>query len=612
MCGIVGVVSNSPNAFDTLMFGLRRLQNRGYDSAGVCTIGSEFILNKYASGTESALELLDRTSERHANSTIGIAHTRWATHGEKSDINSHPHVSHDAKWALVHNGIIENFKELKTMLLENNYTFQSQTDSEVIANLLAKNYKECGDPMESIQITTAALEGTWGLAIVCADKPNELYCTRNGSPLLIGHFAEYAMVVSEQSGFTSCIADYIVLKNRDICKITRTRTPCGITIETNHVYLLTQTSYGAHDDRPNPYKHWTLNEIHQQPESISRAIGNGGRIETHATVKLGGLEMHAEELLGIDNLFLLGCGTSLNACMLSINYFKDLCSFNCVQICDGADFSMRDVPKFGRTGLILVSQSGETKDLYRCTAIAKQNNLFTIGVINVVDSLIAREVDCGCYINAGSEYAVASTKSFTSQSVVLSMIAIWFAQKKQLNRDKRLQYIRDLRMLQSQTTETLLDLDAKVEIILPLFTQNTSCFVLGKGQSEAIAHEGAQKIKEISYIHCEGYATSSLKHGPFALLCPGFPVILIAPDNEYYSKNENAYNEIKSRNANILWITDKTVTSQYENVIRVPRNETYCDILCTIPLQLLAYKLAIYKGINPDMPKNLAKVVTVD
>lgn len=612
MCGIVGVVSNSTNAFDTLMFGLRRLQNRGYDSAGVCTIGSEFIVDKYASGTESALELLDRTNERHANSNIGIAHTRWATHGEKSDVNSHPHVSHDAKWALVHNGIIENFKELKTMLLEDNYTFQSQTDSEVIANLLAKNYKDCGDPMESIRMTTASLEGTWGLAIVCADNPDELYCTRNGSPLLIGHFAEYAMVVSEQSGFTSAITDYIVLKNRDICKITRTITPRGITIETNHVYLLTKTSQGAQDDRPNPYKHWTLNEIHQQPESINRAIGNGGRIETNATVKLGGLEMHAEELLTIDNLFLLGCGTSLNACMLSINYFKDLCSLNCVQICDGADFSMRDVPKNGRTGLILVSQSGETKDLYRCTTIAKQNNLFTIGVINVVDSLIAREVDCGCYINAGSEFAVASTKSFTSQSVVLSMIAIWFAQKKQLNHDKRLRYIRDLRMLQSQTTETLLDLDARLENIMPLFTQNTSCFILGKGPSEAIAHEGALKIKEISYIHCEGYATSSLKHGPFALLCPGFPVILIAPDNEYYIKNENAYNEIRSRNANVIWITDNIATSQYDNEINVPRNDTYCDILCIIPLQLLAYKLSVYKGINPDMPKNLAKVVTVD
>jgi glucosamine--fructose-6-phosphate aminotransferase (isomerizing) len=294
--------------------------------------------------------------------------------------------------------------------------------------------------------------------------------------------------------------------------------------------------------------------------------------------------------------------------MFGSHYFKDLCDFNCIQVIDGAEFSMSDVPRIGNTGLILLSQSGETKDLYRCVAIAKQNSLFTIGVINVVDSLISREVDCCCYLNAGREVGVASTKSFTSQCVVLSLIAIWFSQYKNISFYKRLKYLRDLNQLIDDVSFLLSTLEKDIDIIIPLFDNQTSCFILGKGQCESIAHEGALKIKEISYIHCEGYSTSSLKHGPFALLCDNFPVVLIGPDDEHFVKNENAYNEIKSRNANVIWITDKHI----KNSIKIPSNKTYNSLLSVIPLQMLGYKLSINKGINPDMPKNLAKVVTVE
>lgn len=610
MCGISGVITNLFNTHDLLMYGLKQLQNRGYDSAGICTLNDNILkINKYASNSENALILLDRTKDLHKDSTIGIGHTRWATHGGKTDINSHPHISSDYKFALVHNGIIENYKEIKEMLIEEKYIFSSETDSEVIVNLLAYNYRETKDVIESINLTIGVLHGTWGLAIICIDKPDEIYCTRNGSPLLVGQSDNYAMVVSEQSAFTHLITEYIVLKNMDVCVIKKNKSV--ITIETRHIYKLSKKNHADCSETSDPYPYWTLKEIYEQTESVKRATGYKGRILSASSVKIGGFDLHMDELINLDNLILLGCGTSYNACMLGMHYFKDLCDFNCIQVIDGADFSMRDVPKIGRTGLVLLSQSGETKDLHRCITIAKQNSLFTIGVVNVVDSLISREVDCGCYLNAGREVAVASTKSFTSQCIVLSLMAIWFSQHSNLCFYKRLQYLRDLEQLSADVSLLLSSIEDEIERILPLFENQTSCFVLGKGQSESVAHEGSLKIKEISYIHCEGYSTSSLKHGPFALLCEKFPVVLIAPDDEHFIKNENAYNEIKSRNANVIWITDKDMKNM-KNVIQIPTNKTYNSLLSVIPLQMLAYKLSVSKGINPDMPKNLAKVVSVE
>jgi len=613
MCGIVGILTNKRNGIDCLINGLKKLQNRGYDSAGICTIdNNKFILHKYASEPNiSALNKLENIKEEHMKSIIGIAHTRWATHGEKSDENSHPHISSDNKFVIVHNGIIENFDSLKTMLITNGYTFKSQTDSEVICNLLSYNYKKFNNVVVSIKESIKLLQGTWGLAIMFIENPNELYCTRNGSPLLIGQTEDYVIVTSEQSGFTQEIKDYIVLKNLDICIIKKDDNN-ELFIETKHNYITKKVTLMEQNIiSPEPYLHWTIKEIYEQNESSLRAISFGGRLISNSEVKLGGLEDKKDMLLKIKNIILLGCGTSYNAGMIGMHYFKDLCNFNSVQLFDGADFNMNDVPKIGETALILLSQSGETKDLHRCIQIAKENRIFTIGVVNVVDSLIAREVDCGCYLNAGKEVAVASTKSFTSQCIILSMFAIWFSQTHNINLEKRMNYIKDLYNLNLQINEVLCNLDVKIEKILPLFSNQNSCFVLGKGMNEAVAREGSLKIKEISYIHSESYSTSSLKHGPFALLCDKFPVILIMPNDEHFVKNENAYHEVKSRKASIVIITNKYM-KDIENIIYVPQNNTYNNILSIIPLQMLAYKLSLSKGINPDMPKNLAKVVTVE
>ena len=326
-------------------------------------------------------------------------------------------------------------------------------------------------------------------------------------------------------------------------------------------------------------------------------------------VKLGGLDRQKTELLELNNLILLGCGTSYFAGMCGIKYFKELCKFSSIQLIDGAEFELNDIPKSGKTGLILLSQSGETKDLHRCLELCKDMDIMTIGVVNVVDSLIAREVDCGCYLNAGREVGVASTKSFTSQVIMLSMMAIWFAQIHDINLQKRKKHIRDLRKLYLDVESILKN--NTIDDLLAVFENKNNCFVLGKDKGEAMAQEAALKIKEISYIHAEGYSSSSLKHGPFALLEKDFPVILIAPENKYFSKNMNVYEEIKSRYATIILVTNKK-TLNLPNTIIVPHNESYADLLCIIPLQLLAFKLAIKRGYNADMPRNLAKVVTVE
>lgn len=605
MCGIISFFGT--DCFEYLINGLKQLQNRGYDSAGICGINKDrkWVIHKYAS-TENinALNELEKRKDEYKGISNGIAHTRWATHGPKTDINSHPHMSQSGLFSIVHNGIIENFHSLKLMLIENGFALQSETDSEVIANLLEFNYE--GDVKMCIQKTINNLEGTWGLAIICLEFPEQLFCTRHGSPLLVGKDDNIAIVTSEQSGFCGLMNDYIVLQNNDICLIEKIENK--IAVITNESYDLKKTTASQFISSPHPYPHWTLREINEQIDSSLRAISLGGRLLSNNEVKLGGLDENKVELMKINHLVLLGCGTSYFSGLMAIHFFKELGNFHSVQILDGADFNDNDIPKNGKTALVLISQSGETKDLHRCIQIGKQHDVFLIGLVNVVDSLIAREVHCGCYLNAGREVAVASTKAYSSQVILLSMMAVWFAQQRDLYPLKRTQYVKDIRNLQYDIQYTL-EKNTFTDDLLNIVNK-PSCFLLGKGKGESVAKEGALKIKEISYIHAEGYSTSSLKHGPFALLEKDFPVILLAPHNEHYSKSENAYEEIKSRHASIVWITNKK--SDKQNCLYVANNETFQDLLMVIPLQLIAYHLSIKKELNPDMPRNLAKVVTVE
>jgi glucosamine--fructose-6-phosphate aminotransferase (isomerizing) len=621
MCGIFGIILNNSNEniYKLVINGLTQLQNRGYDSAGISILKDDVIsVYKYAStNEENALEKLEKLNfvKDNDNTIYSImGHNRWATHGIKNDTNAHPHLSNNKNFSIVHNGIIENYNELKQQLIKNGYIFHSQTDTEVIVNLIEYNYKDskkCKNTFEAIEQTIKELRGTYGLLIQSVYEPDKLFCVRNGSPLLIGQNEDRCIITSEQSGFCNMVNNYITLHNDDICVIEKTNS--RITTTTTHFYTKKNVTLIESELSPFPYEHWTLKEINEQPKVVLNSINKGGRIKGNAEVKLGGLEQHIGVLQKINNVIILGCGTSYFAGLYGMYYFKQLCNFNTVQVFDGAEFNEFDIPNIGNTCFILVSQSGETKDLHRCIEIAKHKNITTIGIMNVVDSLIAREVDCGIYCNAGKEVGVASTKAFTSQVVCLSMTAIWFADLHAVNLKKRTKMVCDLHNL-SKDVENTLDLCKSVVRDISEKIASNHLFLLGKGSDEYIAREGSLKIKEISYIHCEGYSSSSLKHGPFALLDENFPVIILNLDQSHRAKTLNCYQEVKSRNSPIVMISnDRTIAQDVTcDVILVPENKSYASLLGIIPIQLLAYYLSVKKGINPDKPKNLAKVVTVE
>jgi glutamine---fructose-6-phosphate transaminase (isomerizing) len=624
MCGIFGILttkSNKENIYNKIIDGLFQLQNRGYDSSGLSVLNKYKIETyKYASiANESSLDKLKNLNLSHSETDEiyqGIGHNRWATHGIKNDANAHPHVSNDNKFALVHNGIIENYAVLKQFLIENGYNFYSQTDTEVIVNLVSYYYNICNDTFNALQSVIDKIEGTYGIILLDVFNPDKIFCVRNGSPLLIGKNEDCVIITSEQSGFCNLIANYITLNNDDICVIKRAHENSNeLIIKTFHNYIQKNVNIVERDLTPYPYNHWTLKEINHQPTCVLNAINNGGRIKNQCEVKLGGLEQHISILKDIDNIIILGCGTSFYAGLYGMYYLKKLCNFNSVQVFDGAEFNENDICKMGKTALILISQSGETKDLHRCIEIAKQNNLVTIGVINVVDSLIAREVDCGIYCNAGVEVGVASTKSFTSQVVCLSLISIWFAQIHNINENKRVKMISDLHNLSNDFKNTIDDVLEQVKIVAHTFKETCvkNMFLLGKGSDEYVAREGSLKIKEISYVHAEGYSASSLKHGPFALLDENVPVIILNLETNHTSKIMNCLQEVSSRSSPIVLITNQGLDSLSNVVtINVRENISYSSLLGAIPLQLIAYYLSIEKGINPDKPKNLAKVVTVE
>jgi glutamine---fructose-6-phosphate transaminase (isomerizing) len=616
MCGIFGIISlHNIHISKTIIDGLKQLQNRGYDSSGLCLISEtseEIQIHKYAtSENESSIQKLSSLQIKSL-SNIGMGHNRWATHGPKTDINAHPHLSNDGNFAIVHNGIIENFKQLKDFLIQKGFVFHSQTDTEVIINMIQYYYdhENTKSVFCAIEKTIRMLQGTYGIIVMNLYEKNKLYCVRNGSPLLLGQNEDCVIVTSEQSGFCNTMNNYIILQNDDICMIHVNEKE--IHVNTHNDYIHKKVHNVNEQLNPHPFEHWTLKEIYEQPNAVLNAINKGGRIKNNSEVKLGGLEFHLESLKEINNIVILGCGTSYFSGLYGMHYFKHLCNFNTVQVFDGAEFDSYDIPKYGKTALILVSQSGETKDLHRCIGIAKDNELFTIGVVNVVDSLIAREVNCGIYCNAGKEVGVASTKSFTSQVVCLSMCAIWFSQIQCVNKLKRTKMISDLHNLHRDIEKTL---ECSKPLICEISDKIKDCsnmFLLGKGTDEAIAKEGSLKIKEISYIHAEGYSASSLKHGPFALLEDGFPVILMNLSGNDI-KIENCLQEVKSRHATTICISnskDEHFHSDY--FLYIPKNETYSSLLGVVPIQLLAYFISIKKGLNPDTPKNLAKVVTVE
>eukprot|EP00339_Tiarina_fusa_P013163 CAMPEP_0117024498 /NCGR_PEP_ID=MMETSP0472-20121206/18189_1 /TAXON_ID=693140 ORGANISM="Tiarina fusus, Strain LIS" /NCGR_SAMPLE_ID=MMETSP0472 /ASSEMBLY_ACC=CAM_ASM_000603 /LENGTH=712 /DNA_ID=CAMNT_0004730949 /DNA_START=86 /DNA_END=2224 /DNA_ORIENTATION=+ len=625
-CGIIGVVGTDEHkdAREFLLDGLTILKNRGYDSAGLATVpnvGGKMDVAKYASDGNKAdsIDLVRHRSTSQGH-TLGIAHTRWATHGGKTDENAHPHVDSSGKIALVHNGTLNNANELRRELQSEGHKFTSQTDTEVIVKLIGKYYAEGGISLKDA--TAKALEhcdGSWGLGIICSDNPDELVVACNGSPLVIGIGDGRTFIASETSAFNRYTKTFISMKDGEI----------GVLHADGRTLDLSRKQT-APDQKvklsPEPYPHWTLKELMEQPEAIARALGFGGRM-SYERVLLGGLDKEVDKMAKINHMVLSACGTSLNAAKYGERIMKYLGSFDSVTSLDAAETEIKDIPcrnNVKSTGMIVVSQSGETKDVVRVVTAAMDKGVTVMSVVNAVGSLIARTTKLGVYCNAGRENAVASTKAFTTQVTVLALVALWFRELRDrlagADPSQETTQLKECLMRLPIAFGMALGTHEQCKKVAERLQHKEHCFVLGKGYAEPVAHEGALKIKEMCYLHAEGYSGGALKHGPFALIedakgkFGATPIIMIILDDQHAHHMRTAAEEVKARGAELIIITDKPdlAADLDDNPIVIHRNGPMTALGCVLPLQLIAYELAMLRGINPDTPRNLAKAVTVD
>lgn len=607
MCGIVGFIG-AEDAVNYLTDGLTILENRGYDSAGVATLSPDHALTvtKFASRTAcDAITLLKQHAANHVGHRVGIGHTRWATHGGKTDQNAHPHLDAKDRVAVVHNGVIMNSHALRAELERDGIVFRSETDTEVIAQLIGW-YLDRGQSLtEAVKSTLGRIEGTWGLAILSTLQPDTIILARNGSPLVVGIAEGKTFIASEPAAFGLHTRNFISLQNGEIAFVRAD----GHSLDVTRIEKAPEDVIAV---SPAPHPHWTIKEILEQPEAVQRTLNHGARIRDESSVKLGGLEREAERLLRIRHLVIAACGTSYHAGLFGALAMRALQAFDTVQVVDASELTPHHFAPES-AGLLVISQSGETKDVHRALAIAECQNVPVFSVVNAVGSLIARTTQCGVYLNAGRENGVASTKAFVTQVTALELIAVWFAQHRGTQEIRRRQVIDDLRRLPVNiglVLEKRSTLDRIADYLLP----HEHSFILGKGAAEPIAHEAALKIKEITYLHAEGYAGGALKHGPFALITQGTPVFLIILQDKHAELMRTAAEEVRARGAHTIIITDTPALAEgvADDVVLIPRDGVLTPLLSVVPFQIIAYELALKKGINPDKPRNLAKAVTVD
>lgn len=630
MCGISGCIvsvsttsvsttsatSKYPDSVVDVLDSVEILQNRGYDSAGIgyvsnnlSNVSSLHIVKHISSESEGAVKRLrDEIYSRNVTSNLSIAHTRWATHGDVSVCNAHPHYDNeldsDRQIILVHNGIIENYRELRYFLEENypGVNFYGSTDSEVVAKYIRYMLDNCIE----LHVLNNILEGSWAILFVCADEPDKIFYLKNGSPLLIGFNVDKTkcMMVSEMSGFSSDISEYLIVRDSDCGYVTHNEIHSSFD---NNKFDKIDLSI-RYKQNPLPYNHWTLKEIYDQPSSVEDCLRDRFDALT-GSINISEFDSDKNILKDAEHIIFLACGTSYHAAKIGANYFMKFCPNKTVDVIDGADFEEYMIPQNRKTAIFVFSQSGETKDLIRGVKVANNNNIKTIGLINVEGSCLSRMVDICIYLRSGRENAVASTKCFINQVLMILLIAL-----NQSNTSNNLisRYIDAIRSFSIDVRNIILLCDGIIPVLADKFDGVHSCFILGRHIGEYIALEGALKIKEISYVHAEGYSSSALKHGPFALLTANTPVIIISPNDDHASKNNNATQEIKSRGAPIIQITNMNIDPELNNVFYYPTDSVLFDILSVIPIQLLAYRISINRKINPDLPRNLAKVVTVE
>lgn len=610
MCGIVGAVAQRDVA-DILVEGLHRLEYRGYDSAGVATIDASGELQRVRCvGKVQALK--DALAQSPLNGGTGIAHTRWATHGEPSERNAHPHVS-CGTIAVVHNGIIENYQPLRQMLKDKGYEFTSDTDTEVIAHLIHDLLKTHSSLREAVQAASSQLEGAYGMAIMDKRHPESIVVARSGSPLVIGYGLGENFVASDQLALLPVTRRFSYLEEGDVAQITRQ----SVTIFDKNGELvereITESSASHDSGDKGQYKHFMAKEIFEQPQALQQTLE--GRIKGGSVLD-SAFGVQAGELLpNIEHVQIIACGTSYNSGMVSRYWFEELAGVSCnVEIASEFRYRRSFVPK--NSLLVTLSQSGETADTLAALRLAKDMGyMASLTICNVAGSSLVRESDMAYMMNAGVEIGVASTKAFTVQLAALLMLVVAIGRHKGLDKAKEQEIVQGLLSLPAKIEQTL-TLDKEIEQLAEEFADKQHSLFLGRGSQYPIALEGALKMKEISYIHAEAYAAGELKHGPLALIDAQMPIIVVAPNNELLEKLKSNIEEVRARGGLLYVFADKDANFKSDEtmkVINLPHiDELIAPVIYTVPTQLLAYYVALIKGTDVDQPRNLAKSVTVE
>ncbi|MEM8999430.1 MAG: glutamine--fructose-6-phosphate transaminase (isomerizing) [Bacteroidota bacterium] len=615
MCGIVGYIGHR-DAYPIIIKGLQRLEYRGYDSAGIVLFDGEA---SHLSKTKGKVEDLKRKAEASMSlqGKLGLGHTRWATHGVPNDINSHPHYSNSGDLVIIHNGIIENYEAIKQALVKRGYSFTSETDTEVLVNLIEEVKKKEGVKLgQAVQIALNQVVGAYAIAVFDKNKPDEIVVAKLGSPLAIGVGTNEYFIASDASPFIEYTNNAVYLEDEEmaIVRIGKEIKLRKIKDDAIAYPNILELQLNLEEIEKGGYEHFMLKEIYEQPHAILDTYR--GRLRPdQGIIKMSGIDQNLEKILNANRIIIVACGTSWHAGLVAEYIFEDLARIP-VEVEYASEFRYRNPVITDKDVLIAISQSGETADTLAAIKLAKKKGAFVFGVCNVVGSSIARETHAGAYTHAGPEIGVASTKAFTTQITVLTLIALKLAKEKGIFSESRFhEFLTELEGIPAKVEKTL-ELNALVEQISEVYKDSANCLYLGRGYNFPVALEGALKLKEISYIHAEGYPAAEMKHGPIALIDEQMPVVVIATRKGHYEKVVSNIQEIKSRSGKIIAIVsegDKTVKELADHVVEVPEtSESLSPLLTTIPLQLLSYHIAVMRGCNVDQPRNLAKSVTVE
>ncbi|HEV8195907.1 MAG TPA: glutamine--fructose-6-phosphate transaminase (isomerizing) [Gemmatimonadales bacterium] len=608
MCGIVGYVGPK-QASPILIDGLRRMEYRGYDSAGVAVLNGAGIKVKKAAGKLSALVEKLRTETPHG--TVGIGHTRWATHGAPTTPNAHPHLDQAGKIAVIHNGIIENAPVIKKALEKRGHTFTSETDTEVLAHLIGAYYE--GNLEEAVAAALWDVEGAYGIAVISADEPDVVVAARNGSPLLVGVGDGEYFVASDASAILEHTRSVVYLDDGEMVVLNRNGYRVRNLTETHVEKPVNQIEWDLATIERGGFAHFMLKEIFEQPESLTNTV-RGHLLDDEGSARLHGLNLSDDQFKRINRVIITACGTSWHAGLIGEYIFEEMARVPC-EVEYASEFRYRNPIVDENTLVIAVSQSGETADTLAAVREAKRRGARTIGLVNVVGSTIAREVQGGLYLRAGPEIGVASTKAFNSQVAALAMVALKLARLRNLSLLQGTQLITALKALPAQIRKVL-DRAPDVEKLADRFATAHNALYLGRGVNFPVALEGALKLKEISYIHAEGYPAAEMKHGPIALIDENMPVVFIAPRDGVHTKIVSNIEEVKARGGKVIAIVtegDEEIGRLADAVFHIPAtHDLLTPILASVPLQLFAYYVAVRRGCNVDQPRNLAKSVTVE